>query len=228
MVSSKDVAITAAVAITDATDKSNPRTRMTRHWPSTTTPSGEALVRTFWRLFGERNPGANSAAPPVRTRQKSSRPLRSTNAPAPWLRNLGESGSAHAARLRLSIEDGYRRDHDQALNHPLVKRRYVQKVEDVVERLHEGDAQQGPENAAPPPGQRRATQNHRRDRCKVEIGVAGRIADSQPADEIDSGERGEQTRQAVDEQNDPAHRDADQARGAGSPPKAKICLPRRV
>ena len=61
VVSSKDVAMTAAVAITEATDRSNPRTRMTRHWPRTTTPSGAALVKTFWRLFGERKPGAETA-----------------------------------------------------------------------------------------------------------------------------------------------------------------------
>ena len=92
-------------------------------------------------------------------------------------------------------EDGNRRNHDQALNHPLIERRNVKKIEDIVERLHERDAEQRTENAAAASSQRRAAKNHRRDRREVVIGITSRVADAEPADQIDAGEGSEQTRQ---------------------------------
>ena len=61
----KPVVITAAVAIIDATDRSRPRTRMTKVWPMTTIARGEncrSRLEMFWApmKFGE-------TAPPNRT-----------------------------------------------------------------------------------------------------------------------------------------------------------------
>ena len=92
--------------MTEATDKSNPRTRMTRHCPSTTTPSGAALVRTFCKLLGERKPGAKIAAPAVSTRQNGEEPV-PLDDPAHSVTDelwLGQNGSAHATRLRFSTK----------------------------------------------------------------------------------------------------------------------------
>ena len=51
------VAITAAVAITEDTERSKPLTKITIDWPSTTMASGATLVSTFCRLVEERKAG---------------------------------------------------------------------------------------------------------------------------------------------------------------------------
>jgi hypothetical protein len=62
VVALKAVASTATVAISEATDRSSPRTRMTKVWPTTTMPSGAAMVSTLTRLAGRRKVGESAAA----------------------------------------------------------------------------------------------------------------------------------------------------------------------
>jgi len=51
------VAATAAVAITEPTDKSRPRTMMTKVWPITTMPSGATCCSMFEMLLPLRKAG---------------------------------------------------------------------------------------------------------------------------------------------------------------------------
>ncbi len=56
-VSSNAVAMTAAVAITEATDRSSPPTRITNTWPITTMPSGANCTSMLTTLSARRNVG---------------------------------------------------------------------------------------------------------------------------------------------------------------------------
>ena len=58
-----EVATTAEVAITDATDRSRPRTRITSICPITTMPSGANCKSMFARLLAVNSAGAAIAAP---------------------------------------------------------------------------------------------------------------------------------------------------------------------
>ncbi len=53
----KAVASTATLAISEATERSSPRTRITKVCPSTTSASGAAWMRMSCRLVGDRNEG---------------------------------------------------------------------------------------------------------------------------------------------------------------------------
>src|ERR1700755_692012 len=55
------VARTATVAISEATERSSPRTRITKVWPTTTMPRGAAIVSTLTRLAGRRKGGETTA-----------------------------------------------------------------------------------------------------------------------------------------------------------------------
>ena len=55
------VPITATVAISEATERSKPRTSSTKAWPTTTMPSGAAWVSTSWMFLALRKLSETSA-----------------------------------------------------------------------------------------------------------------------------------------------------------------------
>ena len=70
----KAVPITATVAISDATERSKPRTSSTKAWPTTTMPSGAAWVSTSWMFLALRKLSETSAPKAMSRAQKTNRP----------------------------------------------------------------------------------------------------------------------------------------------------------
>jgi hypothetical protein len=63
--------MTAAVAMTEATERSRPRTRMTKVWPITTTASGASCISMLVMLEPLRNAGLIAAVTRIaRTRNR--------------------------------------------------------------------------------------------------------------------------------------------------------------
>ena len=134
----KPVAITAAVAIIEATDRSSPRTIMTKLWPIATMPSGAICNSRLEMIAGAEKAGeitppsssnaGNSRNMPKRDEQRAQRPRRRLTA-AP-------SGGVVGHRSRRSPPfhiDRDREDDDQRLRHQLIVLRDVHEVEEIVD-----------------------------------------------------------------------------------------------
>src|SRR5438105_1181366 len=102
-------------------------------------------------------------------------------------------------------------DH-QSFHDLLIERRHVQEIEAVVQDADEERPQEGPADAALPAHQGGAAQDDRGDRVELVSQPGGGLRRIQPRSQDDRGDRRDQAAQRVDEDGDPAHVHAGQAR----------------